>query len=183
MKNDEKRTIKWLCIFGIIPVVWLALLVAPFVSRGLMEIVSEFPAAIDNPFHIVLCEDSKKTVLVFLLAYAMTVGVAVSSRRNYRRGEEHGSAKWGDAGTVNRKYRAKNPEHNSCWHIRSDFSDKRSTGGESFCAGYIPGQEYQCRRWARSDWRMHWVRRQSLLLRLRRYHLPQAYPIQVHRAE
>lgn len=122
MKNDEKRTIKWLCIFGIIPVVWLALLVAPFVSRGLMEIVSEFPAAIDNPFHIVLCEDSKKTVLVFLLAYAMTVGVAVSSRRNYRRGEEHGSAKWGDAGTVNRKYRAKNPEANKLNQLLAEFN-------------------------------------------------------------
>ena len=33
-------------------------------------------------------------------------------RRNYRRGEEHGSAKWGSARTVNRKYRAAAPEEN-----------------------------------------------------------------------
>ena len=63
MKNDEQRTIKILCVLGIIPVVWLALLIAPFVSGGLMEIVAQFPAAMEHPFHIELCEDSKKTVL------------------------------------------------------------------------------------------------------------------------
>ena len=30
MKSDEQRTIRILCVLGIIPVVWLALLVAPF---------------------------------------------------------------------------------------------------------------------------------------------------------
>ena len=40
-------------------------------------------------------EDSKKTVLIFLIIYGLGIGVALSSRRNYRRGEEHGSAKWG----------------------------------------------------------------------------------------
>ena len=54
MKNDEQRTIKILCILGIIPVVWLALLTAPFVSGGLMEIVARFPAAMETPFHIEL---------------------------------------------------------------------------------------------------------------------------------
>ncbi|MBR3081596.1 MAG: type IV secretory system conjugative DNA transfer family protein, partial [Clostridiales bacterium] len=31
---------------------------------------------------------------------------------NYRRREEHGSAKWGEAGSVNRRYRAKIDEDN-----------------------------------------------------------------------
>ena len=35
----------------------------------------------------------------------MGIGIWLSTRRNYRRGEEHGSAKWGDAAAVNRKYR------------------------------------------------------------------------------
>ena len=29
--------------------------------------------------------------------YGMGIGIYLSTRRNYRRGEEHGSAKWGDA--------------------------------------------------------------------------------------
>ena len=92
--------------------VWLGLLMAPAVSGGLPEIITAFPAAMNNPFHIVLCEDSLKTVLLFLCAYGMGVGIYFSTRRNYRRGEEHGSAKWGDARAVCRKYRDKRPEEN-----------------------------------------------------------------------
>ena len=93
MKNDESRTIVFLFLLGIVPVIWLALLIAPFLSGGLTEIVSQFPVAMEQPFQIALCEDSRKTVLIFLLIYGLTIGVALSTRRNYRRGEEHGSAR------------------------------------------------------------------------------------------
>ena len=76
---------------------------APAVSGGLPEIMQHFPKAMETPFHIELCEDSQKTVLIFLLAYGMGIGIYLSTRRNYRRREEHGSAKWGDAGAVNKK--------------------------------------------------------------------------------
>ena len=127
MKNDEQRTIKILCVLGIIPVVWLALLIAPFVSGGLAEIVAQFPAAMENPFHIALCEDSQKTVLIFLLIYALSIGVALSTRRNYRRGEEHGSAKWGSATAVNKKYQAKAPEANKVFtkHVRMGLDGRK----------------------------------------------------------
>lgn len=84
----------------------------PAAHGGLPEIVARFPAVMNDPFHIELCGDSLKTVLVLLCAYGLAVGVILSSRRNYRRGEEHGSAKWGSARTVNRKYRAAAPEDN-----------------------------------------------------------------------
>ena len=84
----------------------------PAARGGLPEIVARFPAVMNDLFHIELCGDSLKTVLVLLCAYGLAVGVILSSRRNYRRGEEHGSAKWGSARTVNRKYRAAEPEDN-----------------------------------------------------------------------
>ena len=59
----------------------------------------------NNPFHIVLCEDSVKTVLILLLCYGMGIGIYFSTQKNYRRREEHGSAKWGNAKTVDKKYR------------------------------------------------------------------------------
>ena len=111
MKND-KSTPLILCLFGILPVVWLGLLLAPAAHGGLPEIVARFPAVMNDPFHIELCGGSLKTVLAMLCAYGLAVGVILSSRRNYRRGEEHGSAKWGSARTVNRKYRAAVPEDN-----------------------------------------------------------------------
>lgn len=110
MKRENNPLV--LCLFGILPVVWLGLLLAPAAHGGLPEIVARFPAVMNDPFHIELCGDSLKTVLVLLCAYGLAVGVILSSRRNYRRGEEHGSAKWGSARTVNRKYRAAEPEEN-----------------------------------------------------------------------
>ena len=101
-----------LCLVGILPVVWLGLLIAPAASGGLPGIVARFPAIMNHPFRIELCEDSVKTVLILLCAYGLGIGIFLSSRRNYRRGEEHGSAKWGDAKAVNKKYRATKPEDN-----------------------------------------------------------------------
>lgn len=112
MKKENNHFV--LCLFGILPVVWLGLLIAPAAHGGLPEIIARFPAVMNAPFHIELCGDSLKTVFVLLSAYGLAVGVILSSssRRNYRRGEEHGSAKWGSARTVNRKYRAAAPEAN-----------------------------------------------------------------------
>ena len=112
MKQDNRQAQLILCLFGIIPVIRLGLLIAPAVSGGLPEIITVFPTAMNNPFHIVFCEDSLKTVLIALCAYGMGIGVYLSTRRNYRRGEEHGSAKWGNARTVDKKYRDKRPEQN-----------------------------------------------------------------------
>ena len=104
MKQDDKRTAVILSLIGIIPVVWLALKIAPSAGGGLAEILPKLMSVFDDPFHIELCEDSVKAVLVLLLCYGMGIGIYFSTRRNYRRREEHGSAKWGEARTVNKKY-------------------------------------------------------------------------------
>ena len=104
MKQDDKQSAIILSVIGIIPVVWLALLIAPSVGGGLPEILPKLMTVFNNPFHIEFCEDSLKTVLVLLLCYGFGLGIYFSTRRNYRRREEHGSAKWGDAKAVNKKY-------------------------------------------------------------------------------
>ena len=114
MRNDDQKTSLILSACGIIPVVWLALLTAPYVGGGLVEIIRGLPVAMGTPFAITVCEDSVKTVLIFLVAYAMAIGIYFSTRRNYRRREEHGSAKWGNAGALNKKYRDKDPSRTSC---------------------------------------------------------------------
>lgn len=104
MKQDDKQAAIILSVIGIIPVVWLALLIAPSVGGGLPEILPKLMTVFNNPFHIEFCEDSLKTVLILLLCYGFGIGIYFSTRRNYRRREEHGSAKWGDAKAVNKKY-------------------------------------------------------------------------------
>ena len=113
VKNDKlsKQNIV-LYFFGIIPVVWLGLLIAPCMDNGLVSLIQKFGTVMQNPFHIQLCEDSLKTVLILLLIYGIAIGVYLSTDRNYRRREEHGSAKWGSAGSVNKKYADKKKDEN-----------------------------------------------------------------------
>ena len=47
-----------LYFLGIIPVVWLGLLIAPCLADGLIGLVQQFGAIMQNPFRIELCEDS-----------------------------------------------------------------------------------------------------------------------------
>lgn len=103
-QGNDRQAAVILSLIGIIPVVWLGLLIAPSVKGGLPEILTSLMNAMNAPFHIELCEDSVKAVLVLLFCYGMGVGIYFSTRRNYRRREEHGSAKWGSASAVNKKY-------------------------------------------------------------------------------
>ena len=112
MRDNDKQSAIILSVIGIIPVVWLALLIAPSVYGGLPEILPKLMTAFNTPFAIELCEDSLKTVLVLLLCYGMGIGIYFSTRRNYRRREEHGSAKWGEARAINKKYQQNPPSEN-----------------------------------------------------------------------
>ena len=127
MKPDNRTGGPWLYALGLIPVIWFALLIAPSVSGGLAEIMNGLPVAMKNPFKLMWCEDSVKTVLIFIAAYGLGIGIYLSSRRNYRRGEEHGSAKWGDARAVNKKYRAKDPFQNRIFtqHVRMGLDGRK----------------------------------------------------------
>lgn len=109
-KFSKKNLILYAC--GIIPVVWISLLIAPYLSGGLVDIIKNLSVAFSNPFNIVICEDSLKTVLICFLAYALGLGIYISNDRNYRRGEEHGSAKWGKSETIKKKYMDKDTSQN-----------------------------------------------------------------------
>lgn len=112
MVEDSKKQKVILSILGIIPVIWLALLVAPYINAGLTGIIKNLTKALDNPFHIELCENSIKTVLFLLLFYGIAIGVYFSTRKNYRRNEEYGSAKWGNAKSICKKYKELNSNNN-----------------------------------------------------------------------
>ena len=113
MQGKLSRTNLILYSIGIIPVVWLGLLVAPAITNGgIVELLKNLGNVFNNPFSINICEGSLKTVLIFIFAYILGIGIYISTARNYRRREEHGSAKWGDAATINNKYSDKDKEQN-----------------------------------------------------------------------
>lgn len=110
--NEDKRTGFILMGLGVIPVVWAALMVAPFLSDGLAGIIKGFTSDMADPTKIQWCADSIKAILIFLVIYGMSLGVYYSTRRNYRKGEEHGSAKWGDPRQICKKYADKDTSQN-----------------------------------------------------------------------
>ena len=111
MKHGETKTMLMLFAFFSLPVMYLALAAAPYLREGLGSMLQGMILALEKP-NIVFCKDSLKTVLLFLLVYAGSIGAYLSMQKNYRRGAEHGSAKWGNPQTVNRKYMQKPPMKN-----------------------------------------------------------------------
>lgn len=101
-------------LFGCLPVIWLAVLFAQTIQpgMGLTEMMGSLTAALSNPFALTWTERTPKCILLFLLAYGMGIGIYWSNRRNYRRGEEHGSAVWGDTGQIVKRYQAPKYEDN-----------------------------------------------------------------------
>ena len=111
MKND--RTTDYILIgFFIIPVIWLAVLIAPYMDRGLISALPYLSNAINHPFSFHWCKDTFKTIFIFLLIYGIGIGIYYSTRRNYRRQEEYGSAKWANPKTINKKYADKDMSQN-----------------------------------------------------------------------
>ncbi len=103
MKNKSQNS-KIIYILGFAPVIWSALLIAPSFNGGIPSIVKDFPIRMENPFSITWCNDSLKVILLFSVIYVLGIGIYLSTKRNYRKGEEHGSASWGDASKVNKIY-------------------------------------------------------------------------------
>ena len=62
---------------------------------------------LDQPFSISYTPYTLRCVFTFTIAYALGIGIYYSQKRNYRRGVEHGSAKWGDAASICKRYRDK----------------------------------------------------------------------------
>lgn len=108
----DKKSRKIIYVIGIIPVIWLSLLIAPIASGGIINIVKNLDSVMTNPFNITWCESSLRAILIFLLVYVTGVILYDSSIKNYRRKEEHGSASWGMAKELNKKYMQKPESEN-----------------------------------------------------------------------
>ena len=113
MKPDKGNHGTYIGMLAAIPfVIWGALIAAPYLDEGLPGMINGFSKAIARPFHFSWSENSLRSTFLFLGAYVMVIAVYFSTRRNYRRGEEHGSAKWENAAVVNKKYRQSPPSEN-----------------------------------------------------------------------
>ena len=81
------------------------IIAAPGAREGLKGIVSAISYGMKHPFKFRFVPDTFTSVLVCIGIYAIVAIVVVTSSKGYRRGEEYGSAKWGNPIAIDRKYR------------------------------------------------------------------------------
>ena len=94
-------------LIGIIPVVWLALLLAQSLGGGLPELLRNLTRALEQPTNIVWTDKSLPTILICLAAYGMAVLLYRTNQGRTRDGEEHGSAAWATPTSVNAQFAQK----------------------------------------------------------------------------
>ena len=94
-------------LIGIIPVVWLALLLAQSLGGGLPELLRNLTSALEQPTNIIWTDKSLPTILICLAAYGMAVLLYRTNQGRTRDGEEHGSAVWATPASVNAQFAQK----------------------------------------------------------------------------
>lgn len=94
-------------LFGTIPVIWLALLLAQSLGGGLPELLRNLTSALEQPTNIVWTDKSLSTILICLAAYGMAVLLYRTNQGRTRDGEEHGSAAWATPASVNAQFAQK----------------------------------------------------------------------------
>ena len=94
-------------LFGTIPAIWLALLLAQSLGGGLPELLRNLTRALEQPTNIVWTNKSLPTILICLAAYGMAVLLYRTNQGRTRDGEEHGSAAWATPASVNAQFAQK----------------------------------------------------------------------------
>ena len=109
-KDKRRQSTQQLTLFyliGIIPVVWLSLLLAQSLGSGLPELLQNLTRALEHPTNIVWTDKSLPAILICLAAYGMAVLLYRTNQGRTRDGEEHGSAAWATPASVNAQFAQK----------------------------------------------------------------------------
>ena len=106
MRKDKQVELVFYFV-GAVFIAWLSVLVAPCIHEGLFEAIIYLNEAMNSPFSFELCQDTLKCILISESIYSFSYLAYYYNRKNYRRNEEYGSAKWANNKAVNKKYAEK----------------------------------------------------------------------------
>ena len=98
----------------VIPIVWLAVLMAGCYTPGMtiFDLVAQFTEVTKMPFALRWTPHTAKFIGIFLLLYGGAILFYYTGQKNTRPGEEHGSASWGSVRELDKKYRDKDAGKN-----------------------------------------------------------------------
>lgn len=106
MRKDKQVELVFYFV-GAVFIAWLSVLVAPCIYEGLFDAIIYLNEAMNSPFSFELCQDTLKCILISESIYSFSYLAYYYNRKNYRRNEEYGSAKWANNKAVNKKYAEK----------------------------------------------------------------------------
>lgn len=126
MKDAKKEEFIFLGLL-IIPITWLAILIAPYMDQGLIYALPHFSEALNHPFDLHWSSNTFKVITIFMIAYLLGIGIYLSSPKNYRRQQEYGSAKWANPNFVCKKYANKEYSSNKIFsqNVRMGLDGKK----------------------------------------------------------
>ncbi len=104
MNSRLSRTSLIIYAVLLLPVSYCALRMAPYLSGGLPAMAEGLGKMFSPPYTFSWCDDSPRSLIIFLIIYICAVAVYVSYGGNFRDGTEHGSAMWGNVKEICRKY-------------------------------------------------------------------------------
>lgn len=104
MKKDDRYEELIIFTAGLIIAIWFSLLFAPYMNEGLFNSFAKISRALESPFSITWCNDSLRVMGIGVVIYLCSIGIYYSNRKNYRRQEEYGSARWANKKQVNKRY-------------------------------------------------------------------------------
>lgn len=98
----------------VIPIVWLAVLMAGCYTPGMtiFDLAAQFSEVTQTPFSLHWTPYTMKFIGIFLLLYGGAILFYYTGQKNTRPGEEHGSASWGSVRELDKKYRDKDAGKN-----------------------------------------------------------------------
>ena len=98
----------------VIPIVWLAVLMAGCYAPGMtiFDLAAQFSEVTQTPFSLHWTPYTMKFIGIFLLLYGDAILFYYTGQKNTRPGEEHGSASWGSVRELDKKYRDKDAGKN-----------------------------------------------------------------------
>lgn len=111
MRKDKQVELVFYFV-GVVFIAWLSVLVAPCIHEGLFDAIIYLNEAMNSPFSFELCQDTLKCILISESIYSFSYLAYYYNRKNYRRNEEYGSAKWANNKAVNKKYTEKDYSSN-----------------------------------------------------------------------
>lgn len=81
-------------------------------GENIFEILDRLSQVLRQPFSLHYTVYTGKCILILSFAYITGICIYYSQQKNYRRGVEHGSARWGDVHQICKRYADKEYTHN-----------------------------------------------------------------------